>query len=177
MNLLKGFAIFFLLNVSLFSQGKQWKVTDGKVFFKSETELESIYGEGGTVSGSLDLSTKVVSIEINLFDLKTNNKLQTSHMHDNYLETNLFPVAKFNGIAESIKENGEIKATGTLELHGLKKENLTLTGTIQKMNPQYEQLSYFTIKLSDFGIQVPKLLFLKLNQSIQVKVKLTWTPE
>ena len=98
-------------------------------------------------------------------------------MHDNYLETQLFPIAKFIGIVDSIKENGEIKATGTLELHGLKKENLTLTGTIQKVNDQYEQLSYFTIKLSDFGIQIPKLLFLKLNQMIQVKVKLTWIAE
>ena len=113
--------IFFLASTSLFSQTKIWKVTDGKMYFKSETEIETIQGDGGRVTGTLDLSTKKILIEISLFDLKTPNRLQTSHMHDNYLETPLFPIARFEGMVESIKDSGEVKAKGVLDIHGKKK--------------------------------------------------------
>jgi len=169
--------ILFLASTSLFSQTKVWKVTDGKMYFKSETEIETIYGEGGRITGTLDLSTKKILIEISLFDLKTPNKLQTSHMHDNYLETPLFPIAKFEGTVDSIKESGEVKAKGVLDIHGKKKDNFVITGNLEKKEDTFEQLSYFTVVLPEFGIQIPSLVFLKLNKNIQVKVKLIWKPE
>lgn len=169
--------IIFLFSSSLYPQSKVWKVVDGKMFFKSHTELETILGEGGRITGNLDLSTKKIIIEISLYDLKTPNKLQTSHMHDNYLETPLFPIAKYEGTVESIQDSGEVKAKGTLDLHGRKKENFIITGIIEKKENFYDLVSYFTVVLSDFDIQIPKLVFLKLNQNIQVKIKLSWKPE
>jgi len=147
------------------------------MYFKSETEIETIQGDGGRVTGTLDLSTKKILIEISLFDLKTPNRLQTSHMHDNYLETPLFPIAKFEGTVDSIRESGEVKAKGVIDIHGKKKDNFVITGNLEKKEDTFEQLSYFTVVLPDFGIQIPSLVFLKLNKNIQVKVKLIWKPE
>ena len=158
----------------VYSETPEWKLEEGKVFFKSETELETILGEGSQVKGSLDISTKKIIIEIGLSDLKTPNRLQTSHMHENYLETHLYPVARFTGTVESIKDSGEVKAKGIFELHGKTKEDFVIIGNLEKKGNKIEQLSYFTINLSDFGIEIPKLLFLKLNKMIQLKVKLVW---
>lgn len=130
-----------------------------------------------TVSGWVDIKSKQIFIEVNLKDLKTPNRLQTSHLHDNYLETELHPLAIFSGSISEIKEEGEVKATGSLELHGKKKENVSLTGNLQKRSGTFELLSYFTIKLEDYNIKVPQLLIMKINPEIQVKVKLSFISE
>ncbi|TGN08227.1 YceI family protein [Leptospira ilyithenensis] len=179
---MKYFALLFLISGITFtsairSESKRWTVNSGKVYFKSESSLETITGEGMTVSGWVDGKSKQIYIEVNLKDLKTPNRLQTSHLHDNYLETGLYPLAIFSGSVSEIKEQGEVKATGSLELHGKKKENVSLTGNLKKDSGSLELLSYFTIKLEDYNIQVPQLLIMKINPEIQVKVKLSLISE
>lgn len=164
----------FLASNALVAESTEWKVTKGKVFFKSETDLETILGEGDSVTGSLDLKTKKIKIEIGLGSIKTDNKLQTSHLHDHYFEVEKFPVSTFEGEVTQIKEIGEVEAIGTLQLHGIKKENVKLLGKIEKSPKGVEQISYFSISLSDYKIEIPKLVFLKVNPIIQVKVKIQW---
>ncbi len=165
---------FLIPFLSVFAQTKEWKLIKGKVFFKSETDLETILGEGDSVIGSLDLNSKKIIIQIELGKIKTENKLQTSHLHDNYFEIDKYPIATFEGLITEIKEEGEVEAVGFLDLHGKKKENLKITGKLQKKENGTEQLSYFTINLSDHNIEIPKMVFLKVNPLIQVKVKLLW---
>jgi polyisoprenoid-binding protein YceI len=175
--ILTAVIILHIFCVSLSAEIKSWKVKSGKVFFKSETDLESIWGEGQKITGSLNLTTKVIQIEVELAEIKTDNKLQTSHLHDNYFETAKYPIAKFQGIVQEIKETGDVSAKGTFELHGIKKEGVSLTGKLEKTANGLEQLSYFAIQLADYNIEVPKLVFLKVNQQIQVKVKILWEAE
>ncbi|MCZ8158083.1 MAG: YceI family protein [Leptospira sp.] len=170
------FAIFYLYS-NLYSSPNQWKVTSGKVYFKSETDLETITGNGEVISGYLDLVSKKIKIEVPLGNIKTSNKLQTSHLHDNYFEIDKYPVAIFEGDVAEIKQSGEVKAIGSLTLHGIKKENVTISGNLEKTQLGLEQISYFTINLKDHNIEVPKLVFLKVNPIIQVKVKILWEIE
>ena len=118
---------------TLYAESKEWKVKSGKVFFKSETDLESIYGDGQGVKGTLNLDTKEIYIEITLGSIRTSNNLQTSHLHDNYFEIQKFPTAKFIGKVLEIKNEGEVKTVGSLELHGVKKENVEITGNLSKL--------------------------------------------
>ncbi|GBF48525.1 YceI-like domain protein [Leptospira ryugenii] len=130
------------------------------------------------MSGQFNPISKKIHIEIELDGIKTDNKLQTSHLHENYFETNLYPIASFDGIVSETKETGEVEAIGTLELHGVRQGQVKLTGKVEKTKEGVEQISYFSIKLSDYKIQVPKLLFLKINPIIQVKLNLIWeTPK
>jgi len=166
--------ISLLLTASISSAPSEWKISSGKVFFKSETDYETITGEGDSIQGMLDVTSKKIKIEINLGNIKTANKLQTSHLQDNYFEIDKYPISTFEGSVLDVKENGEVSALGTLQLHGIKKENITLTGKIEKTLNGLEQVSYFTISLKDYQIEVPKLVFLKVNPIIQVKVKILW---
>ncbi len=166
-------SLFLVLN-TLVAEPTEWKVAKGKVFFKSETDLETILGEGDSVTGSLDVKTKKIKIEIGLSSIKTDNKLQTSHLHDNYFEVEKFPISTFEGEVNQIKESGDVEAVGVLQLHGVKKENVKLLGKTSKAPNGVEQISYFTINLSDYKIEIPKLVFLKVNPVIQVKVKIQW---
>ncbi|WP_411822741.1 YceI family protein [Leptospira sp. 'Mane'] len=172
------FIIFFLVfNKGVQSESKRWLVSSGKVYFKSESSLETITGEGMAASGWVDTQSKQVRIEISLKDFRTPNRLQTSHLHDNYLETAIYPLAVFSGSILEMKEEGEVKVVGNMELHGKKKENVSLSGNLQKQGNVMELLSYFTIKLEDYNIEVPKLLIMKINPEIQVKIKLSFVPE
>lgn len=98
------------------------KVASGKVYFKSDAPQEIIRGLGQTVFGEIDPIQKTLTINIDLRDFTTANRLRDVHLHDNYLESEDFPYAKYKGKLISFDSaTGKVKTIGTLYLHGRKK--------------------------------------------------------
>ncbi|EQA44236.1 YceI-like domain protein [Leptospira broomii serovar Hurstbridge str. 5399] len=146
------------------------KVASGKVYFKSEAPQEIIRGVGQTVSGEIDPIQKTLTIDIDLRDFTTANRLRDAHLHDNYLESDDFPFAKYKGkliFFDSI--TGKAKTIGTLYLHGREKSDFTIEGILSGKDGHLVYTATFTVLLRDFLIEVPKLLNLKLNQKIEVR--------
>ncbi|TGN18497.1 YceI family protein [Leptospira idonii] len=174
---------YVFLSVILFSTAVSteaqslWKIESGKIQFKSESKLETIYGEGETVSGFLDPKTKQIQVIIDLKDFSTDNRLQTSHLQDNYLETHIHPKAIYIGEVKEVKETGEVTALGSLELHGVKREKVSLTGTVAGSSGRIELQSLFEIRLEDYKIEVPKMLFYKISPEIKVRAKIIFKKE
>ncbi|MCB1179146.1 MAG: YceI family protein [Leptospiraceae bacterium] len=147
---------------------KQLKIKSGKIIFISEAPRENIKGIGKLISGRINVLEKKLSIEINLKDWRTSNKLQTSHLHENYLETDKFPNSIYEGKIESINSDGKVVTIGKLNLHGVTKENVKIERQIIKKENSYVYESNFIIKLSDYKIKIPKLLILKVNEEIKI---------
>ncbi len=170
--------IFLFLLYSLYllpqTSSNVWEIESGKARFKSETEWETIEGIAEGFSGKVNLSTKEILVTMSVSTWATPNRLQTSHMHDNYLETDKFPEAKFEGKINQLEPNtGKVNVSGKLTLHGITKEYKDIVGLwkqIEKGKSQYD--TEFSILLSDHKIEIPSLVIIKLNNEIKLKVRL-----
>ncbi|MBP7283337.1 MAG: YceI family protein [Leptospiraceae bacterium] len=148
-------------------------VTSGKIIFRSEAPQETIKGVGNKIAGEVFLKENKVKIFIDLTDWKTNNRLQTTHLHENYLETEKFPQAIFDGMIQSYdSDTGDVSVLGSITLHGKTKKDVSIKGKVSASDTGYSLLCEFPIHLKDYAIEVPKLLILKVSEVVKLDVKL-----
>lgn len=146
------------------------RLSSARIYFRSVAPQETIYGSGRIASGEVDPSNKTVSISIDLRDFRTANRLRDSHLHDNYLETEEFPTARYDGrILDFDPDSGKVKTVGRLLLHGKEKNDFLIEGILSKNPEGFSYTADFPIYLNDFSIEIPTLLSLKLNEKIEIK--------
>jgi polyisoprenoid-binding protein YceI len=136
--------------------------------------------EDQALKGKFKVQENKVSgtVKVALATLDTGIELRNKHMKEKYLEVEKFPVAEFTmnkfelPATFSAKEAkaDSLPFEGELLLHGVKKN---VTGTVkaeksaEKMNLQFQ----FNVKMTDFGIQVPNFLGIKVAEEVQVSVQ------
>ena len=102
------------------------------------------------------------------------------HFNENYMESKKYPNASFRGkVNERVdyKTNGEnkVSCTGNLTIHGVSKP-VTLTGTLKVEDGKITIDSKFTVKLVDYKIDVPKIVFQNIAEDIQVTMNAVYSP-
>lgn len=157
----------FLLCGNLYSQ--TLSVTEGTVVFETDASTagveSSFTGEGKSLSGSWNKETGEFSFVFQLKSLKTGIRLRDNHMHEDYLETDKFPLAIFTGFI-SPSEKNEWVAEGELLLHGVKRKE-KIIGSVHEHKIQAQ----WKLKLTDYGIDVPtRFLVAKLSEIITVTI-------
>ncbi|PJZ69180.1 hypothetical protein CH373_17545 [Leptospira perolatii] len=152
------------------------RIVSGNIRFTSIAQEEKISGSGKLITGKVDPKGKTLDIEIDLRDFKTGNRLRDLHLHDNYLESEDFPYAKYRGKILSFEEDsGKTKVIGTLSLHGKEKHDFLIEGTLSADEGRENFLRFsasFPVRLSDFSISIPSLLSLKLSENIEVSTEI-----
>ena len=93
-------------------------------------------------------------------------------MRENYLETDQYPYTHFKGrIISSVPASDttwSVKAKGTIFIHGVEKP-LEVDGTINRTEDhEYRIRTQFIVKLSDFNIEIPSLMFLKIDENMHL---------
>lgn len=147
-----------------------------KIHFLSEAPQETIRGNITNVSGSANMVSKKVSIQIEMKNINVPNRLMNRHMHENYLETEKYPTTTFMGVMRRWDRKSKIvEIEGDLTLHGVTKKNFKIQGSIEEGEKEFLIRSNFDIHLTDFKIDVPKLVILKLNETIQIESEILWT--
>lgn len=97
------------------------------------------------------------------------------HMHENYLETENFPYATFQGnILKWDLTSKTVIVEGDFTLHGITKKNVRVQGNFEEKGKDLLIHSDFEILLSDFKIEIPKLVILKLNEKIKIETFVLW---
>lgn len=149
------------------------------VKFISDAPLEDFEGITSNIDGYVfwngtdTLSTSEFYFEVDLNTIDTGIGLRNRHMRDNYLETDKHQFAKFKGRLSKIKRTSdnkfEVLTKGKMEIHGVERE-LETTANISMKNGTYRLQCEFEIKLTDFKIKVPKLMFMKIDETIKLSL-------
>lgn len=150
------------------------------VSFFSETPLENIDAKSNIGNSLLNASNDSVAFRIPVFSFQFKNALMQEHFNENYMETAKYPNASFRGkINTSIDytKDGvyDVTCTGKLNIHGVEKLQ-TINGTITIKDTEVVLDSEFFIKSSDYKIEIPKVVFEKIAESIRVTVKAEYAP-
>ncbi len=118
-------------------------------------------------------------LEVELASLDTGIGLRNRHMRDNYLEVEEYPYATFGGSIEQVspRDDGtmEVVAVGTLGIHGREQER-TVPCTAEPLGDGYRIRCGFQVLLSDFEIDIPQVMFLKLGNEIELELDFALQP-
>lgn len=173
-------ASIFLLATVAFSGEWQVKASHkNMVKFISDAPVEDFEGVTDQIDGYLywegkDMLTKSeLYFEVDLNSLDTGIGLRNRHMRENYLETDQYPTTHFKGSLVKFEETSpgifKVLAQGKMFIHG--KERLK---SVEAIIEQKEQLLHITanfeVKLTDYGITVPSIMFYKIDETMDLKL-------
>ena len=156
---------------------------DNVVRFISEATIEDfegitdaidgfiVLGDGGLVSGAT--AGTEFYLEVDLGSLDTGIGLRNRHMRDNYLETDEFPYATFSGSFADVGEGdgGWMRVTGrgNLAIHGVL-QSVEIACDVAPSGGGFRARCAFEVLLSDFDIEIPKVMFMKLANEIRLEL-------
>jgi polyisoprenoid-binding protein YceI len=171
---------FLLLAGVACAQTRLYKATDGKTTFYSSTPAEDIRAENNRTQVILNTTTGEIAVLMRMRDFDFPNELMEEHFNENYVESEKYPYATFKGTLDKaidFSQNGtfDASATGVFTVHG-KSQNRTLKGKLTVQEGSIQINSDFEVPLSDHDIEVPKIVFVKIAQIIQVGTSYTLTP-
>lgn len=133
-----------------------------------------IHGTGSKLEGKLQVQGKEVSgkVSIPLSTLDSGIALRTEHMKEKYLEVKKFPQAELELVQAEVDEktlstSGEKPFRGKLSLHGKQKE---VQGTFELKDGVVK--AKFPLTLSDYAIEIPSYLGIKVADLVDVNVEI-----
>jgi polyisoprenoid-binding protein YceI len=179
-NTIKLNLIMFSFLISINSFGQLYATQNAEVNFFSETPVENISATNKSVGAILNTATNEMAVSMKMTAFDFPNKLMQEHFNENYMESEKFPTGTFKGkIIEVIDylKNGtyDVTAKGQLTFHGVT-QTRDLKGKLIIENQKINLVCNFDIKLVDYKIDVPKLVFAKIAEVISVKTRYAFTP-
>lgn len=153
-----------------------YKVSTGSIAFRSDAPLELIKASSDELAGLVDTDRKQFAFRIKMNSFKGfNGLLQKEHFNENYMESDKFPYASFEGkLIEDIDYSKpgtyNVRAKGNLTVHGVTQERIIKVDLTIK-DKTISIRSAFTVLLADHNITIPKVVHEKLASEIKVEVK------
>lgn len=151
---------------------------NARVSLFSSAPIEDIAATSTTGTSAFNAANGDFAFSVNIVSFQFKKSLMQDHFNSEYLESDKFPKAIFKGkIQQHINtaQNGTypVTAVGELDVHGVK-QNRTLQGSITVNNGAVSVASEFMVKCADHNIQIPKIVFHNIAESIQIKVAATY---
>lgn len=169
--------LFFLHSFAMATEYQVDKSKDNLVKFTSHTQVQDFDGTTKNIDGYLYyddtdlLKNSELYFEVDLRTLDTGIGLRNRDMREDYLETDKYPMAHYKGkIVKADKvSDSEYKVTvdGSMFIHGVTKP-LKVNGTMKTSGSGYTVNTKFGVRLSDYNIKIPKLMFLKVSEVIDL---------
>lgn len=155
------------------------KTKKNSVKFISDAPIEDFEGVTDNIDGYLIYDGEDIAANSSLYfetDLRTIDTgigLRNRHMRENYLETDKYPMAQYKGkITKAEKKpNGEyeVEADGDMSIHGVTR-NLKVKGVIIDQGDGLKIRTNFIVKLSDHKIDIPQVMFMKINEEMKLEL-------
>lgn len=170
-----------LLISGICTQGFSQKFTVEKslVSFFSEAAIENISAENSKTTSLFNESTGDIVFVIPIQDFEFAKALMKEHFNEKYMETEKFPKAIFQGKVTGFdpKAAGEQNAVakGKLTIHGVTKE-VEIPGTLNYTSGKVVMKAKFIVKLADYSITIPTLMWKHIAEQVEVKAEITYKP-
>ncbi len=153
-----------------------YEIKEGSVYFKSDAPLEMIEANSEALKGLIDFENETFAFTVAIGSFEGfNSSLQREHFNENYLESARYPRATFSGKMiekADVSQNGEyvIRAKGKLVIHGVEQERIIRT-VLQVKDGIVHIHAPFTVLLQEHNISIPKVVYQKIAEQINVEIK------
>lgn len=173
-------SVLMVISQSIFSQKLISKT--GHIWFYSHTPIEDIEAHNRQAVSITDPETGTVQFTMLIKSFEFQKKLMQEHFNENYMESDTYPKASFNGKIENISsidfnKDGEynVQVSGDLTIHGVTKKISTM-GNITVKSGVTIATAKFIVLPEDYNIAIPDLVKDRIAKEIEVNVDITYNP-
>jgi len=172
--------IFFylLFTTSSYSQEKFFTIS-GFISFFSHSPLEDIKADNNQVLSIVDTSTGELAINVLLKSFMFKKSLMQEHFNENYVESDKYPKAKFEGTMSGFDPKNESEQTvtiaGNLNLHG-KTKDVSTQGVLIIKEGKLSLKGEFNVLVADFDIKIPRTVTDNIAKSIKISFDIDHEP-
>lgn len=174
--------IFALLSFTLNAQNKFITKTGIISFEASVPSFEEVAATNNSITAIIDADAGKFAALALVKGFRFKNALMEEHFNENYVESDLYPKAKFKGVIDNFinadlsEKETEHKISGSLEFHGKTKQ---IVDCIIRLKLLDENSIYMEgtleVKASDFNIEIPKIVKNKVSETIAINFEFNLT--
>lgn len=169
-----GLLILFLFSFVSLANAQKYTMETGSVSFFSDAPVEDISATNSAVGSLFDAATGDIVFLVPIKDFQFEKRLMREHFNEKYMETHKFPKAQFKGKVTGYdgKKSGiqEVTVAGKLTIHGVTRD-VSTKGQIEFSGGKLTAHSKFFVKLADYNISVPQIVWQNIAEDIEVKVE------
>ena len=151
-----------------------------QITFFSDAALEDITATNKKASSIFNSENGEIVFSIPISEFQFAKSLMQEHFNEKYMESDKYPKSTFQGKVEnydaSKKETQNAKAVGKLTIHGVTKD-VELPGTIETNGSKLVMKSKFIVKLEDYNVARPQLLWQNIAEQVEVTVEFVFKPQ
>jgi polyisoprenoid-binding protein YceI len=152
---------------------------NAKLSLYSSAPIEDIKAASTTGASVFNAATGQLDFSVAMRSFQFEKSLMQEHFNSDYMESDKYPRATFKGKIEEhidVTKDGAypVKATGDLTVHGVT-QTRTIPGTITVKSGEITMTAEFMVKCADHHIEIPRLVFHNIAESIKVNVSATYT--
>ncbi|WP_246141733.1 YceI family protein [Phaeodactylibacter luteus] len=161
---------------------QRYLLNEGEAYFRSDAPLELIEARSKALRGVIDPEARAFAFSVPMSSFEGfNSPLQREHFNENYLESDVYPVATFSGriieeVDFSVPGDYVVRAKGKLNIHGIEQERI-IKSELKVDGSGVHLKSDFTVLLEEHGISIPKIVYQKIAEEIAVRVEGTLAPQ
>jgi polyisoprenoid-binding protein YceI len=170
------------LNEAMAADPPMLRLERSSVRFTSNAPLEVIRAATTEMTGLIDTRSGSFAFRIPMRSFQGfNNPLQKEHFHENYMESDKYKFATFQGrIIEDVDFNSpgkvEVRSKGRLNIHGVEQERI-INAVIDISASGVVVTSEFAVPLADHDISIPKIVEQKIAREISIILEATFQPD
>jgi len=158
------------------AQAQKYITKNGHIRFFSSTPVENIEADNRQVNCALDQQTGDFVFKVLMKSFEFEKALMQEHFNENYVESDKFPSATFNGKVKNIgaidfSKNGiyNVVIEGDMTIKGITKK-VSEKGTFEVKDGKVLGKSTFNLLLADYGIKIPNTVANNISKSIRIDV-------
>ncbi len=164
---------------ALSSVAQKYTVEKSVVSFFSKAKIEDITAQNTKASSIFNLESGDIAFSIPITEFEFAKSLMKEHFNEKYMDTEKFPKATFQGKITGYQQKTSgpqvAKANGKLTVHGVTKE-VEIPGTVEITGGSVLLHSKFMVKLDDYGVPRPQLLWQNIAEEVEVSIDFTFIP-
>jgi hypothetical protein len=149
------------------------------ITFFSDGVVEDITASNRKVTSIFDATNGEIAYLTSVKDFQFVNSLMQTHFNEKYLETEKFPKSSFQGKITGFNYGAggtqQVKAAGKLTIHGVTRE-IEVPGTIEVSGSKLILKAKFLVKLEDYKITIPQVVWDKIAQQVEVTLDFVYRP-
>jgi hypothetical protein len=172
-------ALCLAFSFSAMAQNRYFTKT-GHIDFFSHKAMEDIRAVNDQVTSFLDISTGDMVFSVLSRSFQFAKPLMQEHFNENYMESEKYPKASFEGKVADLKtidfsKSGKypVKVAGKLTIHGVTKE-IVAEGDLSISGDKIDGESVILVNPEDFGIKIPGVVKQNIAESLKITIRMNY---
>ncbi len=175
----RSLLLLTLFFITVLGNAQKYVAEKTYVKFFSDAALEDITAENEKTSSIFNAATDEIVFSVPIREFQFAKSLMQEHFNEKYMESEKFPKATFQGKVDGYKADAsgmyDAKAIGKLTIHGVTR-NVEIPGTIEKKGSNLIMKTKFIVRLEDYDIDIPQLLWQNIAEQVEVTGEFTFKP-